>query len=112
MEINGPFIFSIQTDDTSLQRELHITFKPDFIHQNVSGRIGEPQDDMNQLTRHIQLLDNENPDRTGMKTMYQICENLLEYIQGDEIDLNETIVIEVQPTINIASFVTGRSTIN
>ena len=48
----------------------------------------------------------------GIETILQICENLLEYITKDEIDLNETIVIEISPTINITSLMTGTTTIN
>jgi len=48
----------------------------------------------------------------GMETVYQICDNLREHIRADEIDLEETIVIEIQPTISIANLISGNSSIN
>jgi hypothetical protein len=112
MEINGPLIISIQDEETSLKRELHIGFKPTFIQSEVPERIRQLESYMNEIGHALQSLKNDDPDRQGMEMVYQICENLLDHIRADAIDLDETIVIEIQPTISIASFVTGRSSIN
>ena len=112
MEIKGPLTISVQDDDTSLKRELHISFKPAFVESDVSERIKKLEAYMSELVQALQQLSQDAPDRLGVETMYQICENLLDHIRADEIDLLETIVIEIQPTISISSIVTGHSSIN
>ena len=112
MEIKGPLTISVQDDDNSLKRELHISFKSNFVHADVSERIKQLETYMNQLVQASQSMSKDAPDRLGMETVYQICENLLDHIRADEIDLNATIVIEIQPTISISSIVTGHSSIN
>ena len=113
MEIEGPLNISVQYDDeTSPKRELHLSFKPAFIQQKVFERIETMQSYMDHLKHHLQKLSHDDPDRPGIETIYQICENLLENIRLDELDLNETIVLEIQPTVNISNFLTGHSTIN
>ena len=112
MEIKGPLTISVQDDDTSLKRELHISFKPAFVQSEVAQRISQLEAYMSELIQGLQQLSQDAPDRLGMETMYQICENLLDHIRADEIDLHETIVIEIQPTISISSLVSGHSSIN
>ena len=112
MEIKGPLIISVQTDDTSMKRELHISFKPAFIQQSVSERVRELQSYMAQITKGILPLDDGDPNRAGMEAIYQVCANLIEFIRSDEIDLTETIIIEIEPTINLANFIMDRSLIN
>ncbi|MGD8940986.1 MAG: hypothetical protein PVJ72_16495 [Gammaproteobacteria bacterium] len=112
MEINGPLILSVQEDETSLKRELHISFKPAFEQMDVPGRVSRLGNYMNELGEALQELPENDPDRSGMATVYQICKNLLDHIRADEIDLSETIIMEIQPSISIASFVSGQSSIN
>ncbi len=112
MEIKGPLIITVQDDDSSLKRELHISFKPSFVQSKVPERVKQLDIYMNELGKALQPLNDDAPDRLGMETVYQICENLLDHIRADEIDLNETIVIEIQPTFSISSIVTGHSLIN
>ena len=112
MEINGPLTISVQDDDMSLKRELHISFKPAFVQSEVPERIKQLERYMNELDQTMRPLNIDAPDRLGMETVYQVCANLIDHIRADEIDLNETIVIEIQPTISISSIVTGHSSIN
>lgn len=112
MEIEGPLIISVQDDETSHKRELHVAFKPGFIQQKVFERVEALQTYMDKLNHNLKKLARDNPDRIGMETVYQVCNNLLEYIREDEIDLNKTIVIEIQPSINITHFITGDSSNN
>jgi hypothetical protein len=112
MEINGPLIISQQEDDTSMKRELHIAFKPAFIQLEAPERAKVLKDYMSQLNLGLGTMDKDDPDRQGMETVIQICENLLEHIRADEIDLGKTIVIEIQPTVSITGLVTGSSSIN
>jgi tRNA (Thr-GGU) A37 N-methylase len=112
MEINGPLIVSIQDDEASLKRELHISFKPAFVQLNPPDRVKALENYMQQLNSVFQTMATDDPNRLGMETVYQICENLREHIRLDEIDLDETIIIEIQPTISISSFITDNPSIN
>lgn len=112
MEINGPLIISIQDDDTSLKRELHLAFKPEFAQLTTPQRLNALEVYMQQLHSASQGLHKDDPDRLGMETVRQICEALREHIRADEVDLDEIIVIEIQPTINLSGIVTSQSSIN
>ena len=112
MKINGPLIISIQEDEASLNSELHIGFKSAFVQLNAQQRTQVLIDYMNQLSSALQPLAHDNLDRMGMETVYEICDNLKEHIRADEIYLDETIVVEIQPTISIARLISGNSSIN
>lgn len=112
MEISGPLNIAVQEDESSLRRELHLSFKPDFIEEKLFERTEAFQKYIDHLKHDLQKLDKDNPDRLGMETIVQVCENLVEYIAKDELDLHETIVIEISPSINIANLVTGSTSIN
>ena len=47
MEINDPLIISVQEDDVSFNRELHIGFKPAFVQLNPQQRAQVLMDYMN-----------------------------------------------------------------
>lgn len=112
MQIEGPLIIAVQEDESSLKRELHLSFKPGFKQQTATQRIESLQDYMDRLKQNLQQLESGNADRMGMETVHHICENLLQYLRSDEIDLNETIAIEIQPPISIASILSGGLTVN
>jgi hypothetical protein len=82
------------------------------VQLDVPGRVNQLEIYINELDYALQQLRKDDPERLGMETVYQICDNLLDHIRADEIDLNETIVMEIQPTIIISSFVAGQSSIN
>jgi regulator of sigma D len=112
MEIEGPLSIAVQEDESSLKRELHISFKPAFIQEKLFERTEAFQNYIDHLKHQSQKMDHADPDRLGIETILQICENLVEYIAKDDIDLEQTIVIEVNPNINITRFITGTGTIN
>lgn len=112
MEIEGPFNILVKDDETSLKRELHLSFKSEFILEKLFERTEAFQKYIDHLKHKLQKLEKDNTDRLGMETILQICENLSEYIINDEIDLNETIVIEISPKINITNLMTGATSIN
>jgi hypothetical protein len=112
MEIEGPLDISVQDDASSLKHELHISFKPAFTQEKLFERTEAFQTYIDHLKHSLRKLDHADPNRLGIETILEICENLSEYIARDEIDLNETIVIEVNPAINIANLITGATSIN
>jgi len=112
MEIEGPLHISVQDDNTSMKRELHLSFNPQFIQENLFERTEAFQKYLDHLKHELQKLEKDNPDRLGIETILQICENLLENISSDELDLNEKIVVEISPTINIESLMSSVTTIH
>lgn len=112
MEIEGPLNILVQDDETSLKRELHLSFKAEFIQEKLFERTEAFQQYIDHLKHNLKKLEKDNTDRLGMETILQICENLLEYLTNDEIDLNETIVIEINPSIDITNLITGSGSIN
>jgi hypothetical protein len=109
MEIEGPLTISVQEDDATMKRELHLAFKPAFINKKLFERIEQFQSYMDHLSHNIHKLHKDEPDRLGMETILEICQNLAEFIASDELDLEETIVIELQPNINITNLLTSGS---
>lgn len=67
---------------------------------------------MTQMNSGLGTMDKDEPDRRGMETVIQICESLADHIRADEIDLEETIVIESQPTVSISGLTSGTCSIN
>ena len=112
MEIEGPLTIAIQDDEAYQKRELHIQFKPDFKQMDLSARVTALQKYINDIKQQLETLDADTPDRQGMETVMHIGETLLEYIAADQIDLEETIIIEIQTTIDVSSFIHGGSSIN
>ena len=112
MEIAGPLNISVKEDETTLRRELHLTFKPGFIQEKLFERTEAFEKYIDHLKHELQKLEKDNPDRLGMETILQVCENLVDYIAKDELDLHESIVIEINPSINITNLITGSASIN
>ena len=73
MEIKGPLTISVQDDDTSLKRELHISFKPAFVESDVLERITQLEAYMSELVQALQQLSEDAPDRPGVETHRSSC---------------------------------------
>ncbi|HEY5603931.1 MAG TPA: hypothetical protein VIM41_12545 [Gammaproteobacteria bacterium] len=112
MEIEGPLNITVQEDETSLNRELHISFRPAFAQEKLFERTEAFRNYIDNLKHSLQKLGHADPNRMGINTILEICENLQEYIETDEIDLHETIIIEISPSINITNLITGTTSIN
>ncbi|MGD8567854.1 MAG: hypothetical protein PVJ39_07185 [Gammaproteobacteria bacterium] len=110
MHNESPLNIFVHDDETSKNRELHLTFKPGFAQKELFERREEFQQYIDQLKHDLSKLAHDNPDRLGTETILEICENLREYIAKDELDLNQTIVIEIQPSVNISRYITGETT--
>jgi len=112
MNIDGPLIIAVSTEDNSLNHQLHISFKPEFIQLLVPQRVQSIQSYRQKLDESLQALALENPDRLGIQTVLQICENLETYIANDDIDLKETIVIEIEQNMKISNLLNTSRLIN
>ncbi len=97
MEIQGPFTISINDNNDTGLREIHLGFKPGFQQQDLAARVDTLKTHLAELQDAIDGEANE-ASRQGMTTIFQIASQLLPHLQADEIPLEETIIIEVGPT--------------
>lgn len=111
MHLESPFNIAVQDDETGTNRELHITFKPGFVQKELFERTEEFQRYIDRLKHDLSKLSHDSPDRLGIETILEICENLREYVVKDELDFEETVVIEVRRSVNIPRNITGDSRI-
>lgn len=94
MEITGPIkIGVIDNDDGS--RELHLDFTDEFRRFKLEKQSEEFHEFMLYLRSEISLLEERDPNLQGMMTILQICEQIQEHIDNNEIPLDETIVVNL-----------------
>jgi hypothetical protein len=95
MEITGPLIIGVIDNDTG-SRELHLGFKPEFRILHLQQQSEKFQEFITTLINEIHKLDESDPNRQGMTTILQICEQLKPHIDANELPLEETIVVNIQ----------------
>ena len=95
MEIIGPLNIGVLDGDTG-GRELHLSFKPEFMILTLTQQSEKFQAFIKTLINEIHLLDESDANRQGMTTILQICEQLQPHIDANELPLEETIVVNIQ----------------
>ena len=95
MKIDGPISVSVVDDETLLKRTLEITFKKEFQLLSVEQRGSDLRRYIQSLFQHSQVLKEGQADKTGLILIMQLCEQLLPFVQQDELDLSETIELEM-----------------
>ena len=103
MDIKGPLKVGVVEPSPDGNYELHIDFTDAFKAADVAAQ-GE------QFRAYIAELDTalkgnvDGRNAQGVMLIQQICEQLQPHIEGGEVALGETLVIEVQrtPGVNLA----------
>jgi hypothetical protein len=95
MEITGPLTIGVIDTDTG-SREIHLAFKPEFRILHLQQQSEKFQEFITTLINEIHKLDESDPNRQGMTTILQICEQLQPHIDANELPLEETIVVNIQ----------------
>ena len=95
MEITGPLSIGVIDNDTG-GRELHLSFKPEFRILPLPQQAETFQAFIDTLKTEIQTLAETDPNRQGMLTILQICEQLKPHIDANELPLEETIEVTLQ----------------
>jgi hypothetical protein len=95
MEITGPLTIGVIDNDTG-SREIHLGFKPEFRILHLQQQSEKFQEFITTLINEIHKLDESDPNRQGMTTILQICEQLQPHINANELPLEETIVVNIQ----------------
>lgn len=96
MLIEGPFKLSIMESDSTSAREMHVKFTQGFKDTSPAQRIQTLDDYVSELETGIAKIEGDNPERQGMQLVLQIAQQLRSYIVADELELDQTIIIELQ----------------
>ncbi len=107
MKIQGPISVSVQDDDVQAKRTLEINFTDSFKQSGHEQQEAEMKQYIQSLFQTSQTLEPGQPDREGVLLIMQICEHLLPLLQQKELDLDETISLEMglssqSPEISVA----------
>lgn len=60
---------------------------------------------MIELANNIQILPPDSQDRRGMLVIEQLAGEIFPHLSNDELELNETIVVEINKEIGISSLI-------
>ncbi len=105
MLIEAPFKISIVDKQDSQSKELHLTFTDIFSNIEPDQRTSILEKYINELSDNIQQLPAESQDRQGMLIIEQLAGQLLPHLANDELDLDETIIVEINKEITINSLI-------
>jgi len=94
MQIDGPFNIKIVDNEQSGIRELHLDFQAAFQNAALEERQSQLDSYMQDLAQSIQQ-STDTATQQGMLLIQQIAEELRPHIHADEVELNETIIIEL-----------------
>ncbi|MBT2972117.1 MAG: transcriptional regulator [gamma proteobacterium symbiont of Ctena orbiculata] len=95
MLIEGPLKIGVLDDPEQPGRELHIDFTPEFQALEQSGQAQAFADYLRHLGEKIATLAEGDPNRAGMLIIQQIAEQLLPHLQQGELEISQTIVVEM-----------------
>lgn len=95
MKIEGPLIVSVLDDDIQNKRTLEIDFTEQYQKLTVEQQTADMKKYIQQLFQNAEALPDKDSNRQGLLLIMQICEELLPLIQQQELDLNETITMEL-----------------
>lgn len=95
MKIDGPLSVSVVDDEVQQKRTLEITFKNEFHQLSLEQRVSNLKQYIQSLYQNSQSLNDQQTDKTGLILIMQLCEQLLPYVQQDELDLSDTIQLDM-----------------
>ncbi|MET0068214.1 MAG: transcriptional regulator [Candidatus Thiodiazotropha sp.] len=95
MLIEGPLKIGVLDDPQQPGRELHLDFTSEFQSMGQEDQTESFKQYLNTLEQYIQMLPDEDPNRAGMLIVQQISEQLLPHLVNGELELSETIIVEM-----------------
>ncbi len=107
MKIEGPLIVSVLDDDIQNKRTLEIDFTEQYQKLTAEQQAADMKKYIQQLFQNAEALPDKDSNRQGLLLIMQICEELLPLIQQQELDLKETITMElaaqtVSPEVSVS----------
>ncbi|EGV50238.1 hypothetical protein [Candidatus Endoriftia persephone] len=103
MLIEGPLKIGVLDQPEMPGRELHIDFTPEFIALDAQAQGQQFQDYLKSLHEGIAKLAEDDPNRAGMLIVQQISEQLFPHLASGDLELDETIVVEMGRDASSAS---------
>ncbi|MBL3527513.1 MAG: transcriptional regulator [gamma proteobacterium endosymbiont of Lamellibrachia anaximandri] len=95
MLIDGPLKIGVLDQPEMPGRELHLTFTPEFQALDQQAQEAQFQAYLQTLQQQIHSLKDDDQNRAGMLIVQQIAEQLMPHLQGGDLELDETIVVEM-----------------
>ena len=95
MLIEGPLKIGVLDQPDQPGRELHLDFVDEFQALDLQAQGRKFHQYLQALQQDINRLPEGDPNRAGMLIVQQIAEQLYPHIQNGELELNETIIVEL-----------------
>ena len=95
MLIEGPLKIGVLDQPDQPGREIHIDFTPEFLALEPTNQAQAFTQYLSELARGIACLAEDDPNRAGMLIVQQIAEQLSPHIASGDLELEETIVVEM-----------------
>ena len=95
MLIEGPLKIGVLDDPEQPGRELHVDFTADFQAMAPGGQTETFTEYLKTLQQNIGALPEADPNRAGMLIVQQIAEQLMPHLASGDLELSETIVVEM-----------------
>jgi hypothetical protein len=105
MLIEAPFKISVVEKADPESKELHLTFTEQFSSSELSERVNIVKGYLSELNNNLQKFPADSKDKQGMMLVEQLVGELLPHITNDELELEETIVVEINKELGIASLI-------
>jgi hypothetical protein len=106
MLIDGPF--DLQIIETDGSRELHLSYKEAFQALQLSERVQQMQQHLQDLQASYQA-SSDPAEQQGMQMIMQVVAQILPFIEADEIALDEAIVLELETASPISNLINDAS---
>lgn len=95
MLIEGPLKIAVLDQPDQPGRELQFDFTPEFQALELQVQAQEFQGYLRGLEQSISSLAEDDPNRAGMLIVQQFAEQLSPHIKSGDLELNETIIVEM-----------------
>lgn len=95
MLIEGPIMIGVLDDPGQPGRELHINFSAEFQALDLQGQAASFARYLGELQQGIDALAEGDRNRIGMLIVQQVSEQLLPHIVNGELELDDTIIVEM-----------------
>jgi len=104
MLIEGPLRISVAEATDGQGWVLVLAFKPEFQALDVTAQGLQFRDYLQRLNTDIQgVTANDDPNRAGMLIIQQIVEQLLPHVEAGELDIEESIIIQIQQNSQVVA---------
>ncbi|MEJ2403877.1 MAG: transcriptional regulator [Candidatus Thiodiazotropha sp.] len=95
MLIEGPLKIGVLDDPQQPGRELHLDFTSEFQALGSENQTETFSRYLQTLEQNIETLSEDDPNRAGMLIVQQIAEQLMPHLVDGELELSETIIVEM-----------------